>query len=308
MPATSRRQIAGAALAAALLAATGCASDEIRPPFVEEKAAPDGAITGRIVVTTRGDVEHALAELDPAGEELEDLDEAEAMKSPAFSPDGGRLAAAYNVNGRGGIAVLAGATRQTVVEAAGYFDHPTWSPDGTRLAYAHQPVDGTWDVHVIDLATMQSTTLVAGPAQDWYPSWSPDGARIAFTSDRDGDNAIWVADAGSGRATKLVDSEGEDAEPSWSPDGDTVVFTSDRELDTWQIHTVPAAGGEDERLVRSDTVDRYPVYSPDGRYILVSTGYLAVYAADGGRLPNRADRWKLADELTFAATWTAIRS
>ena len=294
--------VVGAAVA--VVAGSGCSSDEIRPPFVDEKAAPADAIEGRIVVTTRGDVEYALAAFDAREESLDGIDDSDGARSPAYAPDGTRVAAASNANGRGAIQIFTRGEPDTVVEGSGYFDHPTWSPDGTQLAYAHHPADGTWDIYVVDLATGEAEALIDGDAQDWYPSWSPDGDTIAFTSDRDGDNAVWTVDMSTGELDKLVDSAGEDAEPSFSPDGETIVFASDRELNTWQIFTVPASGGEDTRLIRSDTVDRYPVYSPDGRYILVSTGYLAVYPADGGELPNGANRWKLVDELTFSATWT----
>lgn len=287
-----------------VVAGSGCSSDEIRPPFVDEKAAPADAIDGRIVVTTRGDVEYSLAAFDARDESLDDIDDSDGSRSPAYSPDGTRVAAATNASGRGGIQIFTRGEPATIVEGAGYFDHPTWSPDGKQLAYAFHPSEGTWDIHVVDIASGESDELIGGEAQDWYPSWSPDGDSIAFTSDRDGDNAVWSVDISSGELTKLVDSEGEDAEPSFSPDGDTIVFASDRELNVWQIFTVPASGGEDTRLIRSDTVDRYPVYSPDGQYILVSTGYLAIYASDGGDLPNGANRWKLIDELTFSATWT----
>lgn len=300
-----RRAALVALVATLTIAATGCASDEIRPPFVDEESMPAGAIDGRIVVTTRGDVDYSLATFDIDSEELDGLGDTSGVRSPAFSPDGSQIAAAFNEDGRGGIALVTEDGPPTaVIDDEGYFDHPSWSPEGDRIVYAHHPPDGSWDIYILDLSTRESTPLVSDRGQDWYPSWSPDGERIAFTSDRDGDNAIWVVDVSGGSPTKLVDSEGEDAEPAWSPDGDTIVFTSNRELENWQLHVVPASGGEDRRLVRTDTIDRYPVYSPDGEFILASTGYLAAYAADGGELPGGADRWKLADELTFSATWT----
>lgn len=301
---TRARRIGLIALTVGVVSGSGCASDEIRPPFVKEKAAPVGAIAGRIVVTTRGDSTYALGSLDADNEKIKGVAKSEGARSPAYSPDGRTIAAGYDAGGRGGIAIFNGRTRKALVEAPGYFDHPSWSPDGTQLAYAHHPADGSWDVYVLDVATKETDVLVSGDSQDWYPSWSPSGDRIAFTSDRDGDNAVWLADVNSGELTKLVDSLGQDSEPAWSPDGQTIAFASDRELETWQIHLVDPDGSSDRTLIRSETVDRYPVYSPDGRFILVSTGYLAAYAADGGELSNGADRWKIVDQLTYTATWT----
>lgn len=51
------------------------------------------------------------------------------------------------------------------------------------------------------------------------PAWSPDGRHIAFTSDRDGNNEIYVIGAdGSGR-TRLTRNQASDVFPAWSPDG-----------------------------------------------------------------------------------------
>jgi TolB protein len=302
---TTRVRVLVASVVGAV-ALSACGSDEIRPPFIEEKAAPIGALPGTIVVTTRGDLDYSLAVFD-GSKSLNEVHGSDNDRSPAFGPNGRSVAVAFNESGVGGIAVRRGAQRDVLVKGSGYFDHPTWAPDGSRLAYAFHPNEGSWDIYVVDLTTLQTTQLTSTPAQDWYPSWAPSGDRIAFTSDRDGDNAIWMLTL-SGSAQKLVDSIGEDAEPAWSPDGKKIVFSSNRELSNWQIHVVPAAGGADTRLVRSDTVDRFPAFSPDGKFILVSTGYLAVYAADGGKLPNGADRWKLADDLTYSAAWSPASS
>ena len=43
--------------------------------------------------------------------------------------------------------------------------YPTWSPDGQRLAFASDR-SGSWDVHVVDLASGEVTRLTHSPARD----------------------------------------------------------------------------------------------------------------------------------------------
>lgn len=231
-------------------------------------------------------------------------------RSPAFARGGSRMAYSVVRNGFGGIAVVdrPGIEPRFVAEGDGLFDYPTWSPDGTQIAYAYSAgLTASWNLFVVDVGTGAKRQLTSTPRQDWHPAWSPDGAHIAFTSDRDGDNAIWwIRPDGTG-LEKVVDSLSTDQEPAWSPDGRRLVFSSRRDMDRWQVFEVDSATRIERQVIRTDTVDRYPRFSPDGRYLIVSSGYVAVYRADGGRLPDGADRWKLTGRLSMGgATWSPI--
>jgi Tol biopolymer transport system component len=199
-----------------------------------------------------------------------------------------------------------GQTRLTHSEApSGFRDPtPTWSPDGERIAYAYiNGPEESWDLYIVDVAGGEPERVTTGPAHDWSPAWSPDGDVIAFTSNRDGDNAVWLLEVDTGDTRKLVDSDGEDREPAWSPDGDLLVYSSDRDLDRWQLWAYNFATGEEHNLLRTTGMDRFPTFSPDGQYVLVSIGYLAVYRTDGERFADNADRWQLTEELATSATW-----
>ena len=290
-------------------------SSEIRPPFIKEGRAPGGTLRGSVLFTSNSGQSFGLFAIDPSAapddrQSVEVTADGVQGRSPAYAPAGGRLAYAVVRGGSGGIVVTEGpgVPGRTVVEGDGLFDYPSWSPDGAEIAYAHSPgYAGPWNLHVVDVSSGATRRLTTSDRQDWYPAWSPDGRRIAFTSDRDGDNAIWWVDRDGSGLEKVVDSLAADEEPAWSPDGRRLVFTSQREMDRWQLFEVDPTSRVERQVIRTDTIDRYPKFSPDGRYLIVASGYVSVYRADGGRLPDGSDRWKLSGRLILGpAAWSPV--
>jgi hypothetical protein len=299
---------------ACVLAGASCRpSSEIRPPFTEESVAPGGTLGGTILFTSTSGDGFGIFAIDPSAgpdnrRSFEVTDPGTRARSPAYAPGGGPLAYAVVRSGSGGIAVVErpGTPPRMVVEGEGLFDYPSWSPDGSQIAYAFSPsLLSAWNLFVVDVPAGTTRQLTSTHRQDWYPAWSPDGSRIAFTSDRDGDNAIWWVGRDGGTPEKVVDSLAADEEPAWSPDGRRLVFTSKREMDRWQLYEVDPVTRVERQVIRTDTVDRYPQFSPDGRYLVVSSGYVALYRADGGRFPDGSDRWKLSGRLSLGpSAWS----
>ncbi len=60
------------------------------------------------------------------------------------------------------------------------------------------------------------------------PAWSPDGARIAFSSNRDGDDEIYLTDPDVSGVVQLIHNVVDEVNPSWSPDGRYPASTSDQ--------------------------------------------------------------------------------
>jgi Tol biopolymer transport system component len=113
----------------------------------------------------------------------------------------------------------------------------------------------------------QSGPLIASTQMDQGPNYSPDGRRIAFSSDRSGNNEIWVADSDGRTATQLTHFEGPYTNnPSWSPDGKWIAFDS-RPADSADIYVIPAAGGKPRNLTSDPSSDVLPSWSHDGRWI-----------------------------------------
>ena len=67
-------------------------------------------------------------------------------------------------------------------------------------------------------------------ARDIYPRFSPDGKWIAFSSNRYGNNDVFIIPAEGGAAKQLTFHSGNDEVVGWSRDGKSVVFRASRGL------------------------------------------------------------------------------
>jgi Tol biopolymer transport system component len=77
---------------------------------------------------------------------------------------------------------------------------------------------------------------------DRYPPLSPDGEKMAWTSDRSGNQEIWVKDLRSGEDSVLTASRSDKWGTRFSPDASWIAF-SGREDKRWSTYLVTATGG-----------------------------------------------------------------
>lgn len=91
----------------------------------------------------------------------------------------------------------------------------------------------------------------------------PPQADLVLSSNRDGDNDIYLLPAGSSDWINLTNHPGGDNWPVWSPDGSRIAFQSDRggSLDVW---VMDADGSNLQQLTTDPEPDYLPVWSPDG--------------------------------------------
>ncbi len=123
---------------------------------------------------------------------------------------------------------------------------PRWSPDGSKVAF-HSDLRGSNDIYVIERDGSDLRRITDHPGQDIDPDWMPDG-RLLFSSDRDGDQNIYLMDLESGRLTQLTHyTGGRTGGPTPAADGRRIAYSSDR-MFSWQVYVLEIESGHIERI------------------------------------------------------------
>jgi eukaryotic-like serine/threonine-protein kinase len=163
--------------------------------------------------------------------------------SPAFSPDGQRIAFASNRSGSFEIYVCGrdgSSPMQLTSMKAPDTGTPAWSPDGKQIAFDSR-LEGHSDIFVINAEGGSPRRFTSERYDNEVPSWSTDGHWIYFTSDRSGRTQIWRVQAEGGAAVQVTKSGG------WGgfegPDGKSLYYYRDQSI--WKS----TLAGEDEARV-----------------------------------------------------------
>jgi TolB protein len=219
------------------------------------------------------------------------LESRESILSPAWSPDGRKLAYVSFENGRSEVYVqeLRSGARRRASARKGVNSAPAWSPDGKRLALTLSKGDGNLDVYLLDLSNQMLKRLTEWPSIETEPNWSRDGKQIYFTSDRSGGPQIYRISAEGGRAERITFEGAYNARPRIAPDGRQIaVVHNDR--GNYRIAVVDVERAY-TRVLTDGSLDESPSFAPNGETLIYASkmgglGVLASVSVDG-RLQQR---------------------
>ncbi len=262
------------------------AAHRVADDIFEKMTGVRGAFATRIAYVARSGAEYRLEIADSDGENaFVALRSTEPIISPAWSPDGSKLAYVSFESKKPVIYVQELATRKRIVVAnfKGSNSAPAWSPDGRRLAIALSR-DGLTQVYLVNADGSELKRLTQSNGIDTEPSFSPDGQNIFFTSDRSGGPQVYRMNIDGGDVKRVTYSGSYNISPSVSPDGKMLAYVSRRE-GRFQVYVLDLTTNQETRL--SDTTrDESPSFAPNGRYIMYASdaggrGNLSVVATDG---------------------------
>ncbi|MEX2388914.1 MAG: DPP IV N-terminal domain-containing protein [Phycisphaeraceae bacterium] len=206
--------------------------------------------------------------------------------TPAFSPDGQRIAFASDRSGQFDIYIMdaRGGQPVQITHDATHDIHPTFSPDGDKLVYSRfGGPSGQWEMVVIDLDNPGTQRIIG---TGLFPQWSPVDDRIVFQRPRQRGTrwfSVWTVELNeSGEVSSPTEIAASDnaavITPRWSPDGEHIVFCTvvDPPADNAErparadIWVVSADGRGRARLTNGQFANLQPTWAADGTIYFVS--------------------------------------
>jgi TolB protein len=257
-------------LAADLRLAAHRAADEIQEKLTGER----GVNATRIAyVVKSGPRRFSLHVTDADGEGVQvALASPEPIISPAWSPDGKRLAYVSFEMQKAVIWVqdLTTGERRVLANFRGSNSAPAFSPDGQRLAVTLSQ-DGLAQLYILPVGGGTPTRLTTSNGIDTEPVFAPDGRTIYFVSDRGGGPQIYRVPAGGGTVERVSFAGAYNISPAISPDGKQLAYIS-RQGNAYRLMLQSLENGSNNALALTDTQDdESPSFAPNGRLIVYAT-------------------------------------
>lgn len=209
------------------------------------------------------------------------------LMSPAWSPDGKRLAYVSFESGNSAIYVqdLGSGQRERVAGFAGINSAPAFSPDGRKLAMTLSK-SGNPEIYVMDLGSRALTQITRQSGIDTSASWSHDGAHLYFTSDRGGRPQIYRASAHGGGETRVTFQGGYNTDADISADGQKMVMVQGGG-NSYRVALMDSSLGSPRwSLISPGSLDEAPSLAPNAAMVVYAGragagGALYVVSTDG---------------------------
>lgn len=210
----------------------------------------------------------------------------EALMSPAWSPDGSRLAYVSFESGNSAIYIqnLATGARELVSARKGINAGPAFSPDGSKMAMMLSDV-GNPEIFVMDLGSRALTRITNNFGIDAEPVWMPDGQSLVFTSDRSGKPQLYEVSAAGGTPKRITFQGEYNSNASVGYLGKKIAMVQGKG-NGYRIAVMDLGLGGQVRMVSPGNMDESPDFAPNASMLLYAAsegarGVLYAVSADG---------------------------
>jgi len=155
---------------------------------------------------------------------------------------------------------------ETPVARGPYFD-PTLSPDGRRIAAERVEGSGRSNVWMLDAASGAAERWTDLPGINRKPVWSPSGDSLLFSSNRSGQDALYIRRTDGSLAERVVVPAG-NAPMMWAtswPRHGPITITRYDPGSSFNVYDL--IGGVPVPLVCTPALESRSAVSPDGRWL-----------------------------------------
>jgi TolB protein len=145
--------------------------------------------------------------------------------TPAFSPDGKKIAFVSNKDGAARIYVmdipsegikLQEIKPKLISKQSRESTAPAWSPDGSKLAYCAL-TGSSRQIWIYDFEKGKARQLTQGPGNKENPTWAPDSLHLIFNSTGAHESELYLVNLNQPQAVKITGGPGEKRYPNWEP-------------------------------------------------------------------------------------------
>ncbi len=233
----------------------------------------------------------------------------EPLLSPAWSPDGRRLAYVSFERGNSSIYIqeISTGAREIISSFRGINGAPSFSPDGSKLALTLSK-DGNPDIYIMDLQTKVLTQITRHLGIDTEPVWMPDGQTLIYTSDRSGNPQLYQISSAGGESTRISFQGEYNAKASISGAGDKIAMAQGNR-NVYRIALLDKSLGNGRwSNLSPGNLDESPSFAPNSSMVLYASkeggrGVLYAVSADA----RVRQRLVLADGDVREPAWSPYR-